>query len=195
MLPLRLLTPRLSLLLAGALSAAIALSLGAYAGEAPLAADSAAIQSCLDLVKKNEEARGPHDPDELTERTGAEGRLDAAQKAAPRQAESCIGVVATACIQAEGNESNAVLNQCHDREAAVWDARLNAAYKKLLANGDGEDVAEGFRKIQRSWIAYRDASCAQPWLVFKGTMANPMSTYCTLDKTARQALWLEGWLQ
>ena len=84
---------------------------------------------------------------------------------------------------------------CYEREAAVWDGRLNAAYKKVLASGDGEDVAEGYRKIQRAWIAFRDASCAQPAIVFKGTMANPMNGYCLMNMTARQAIWLEGWSQ
>lgn len=84
---------------------------------------------------------------------------------------------------------------CYGREANAWDARLNAAYKKDLKSGDGEDVVEGFRKVQRAWIAFRDAACAQPAIVFKGTMAAPMEAYCRMDMTARQALWLERWRQ
>jgi uncharacterized protein YecT (DUF1311 family) len=183
------------LFLVGTLSAAAALTPCFPASAAPLDADMAAVEACLSLTRKNQEARGPHEPDELTEKRGPEGRLNAARDAAPAEAESCIQVVSTACIQAEGNMSTAALTQCYGRETDVWDARLNAAYKKLLANGDGEDVAEGFRKTQRAWIAFRDASCAQSWLVFKGTMATPMGAYCRMEKTARQALWLEGWLR
>lgn len=191
---------RLTLLrFAGVLLAAlIALSpagVSTKAAEKASAADRAALAACLDLVKKNEAARGLHDPDELTEKAGPAGRLAAARAAAPRRADSCIGVVATACIQGEGNESTATMVQCYGSEADAWDARLNAAYKALLANGDGQDVADGLRKTQRSWIAFRDAACAQPAVVFKGTMAGPMSAYCVLELTARQALWLEGWLQ
>jgi uncharacterized protein YecT (DUF1311 family) len=186
---------RLKLFLAGVLSAAAVLPPSFPASAAPLDADMATVEACLSLIRKNQEARGPHEPDELTEKIGPKGRLGAARDAAPMEAESCIRVVATACIQAAGNLSNATYNQCYGRETDVWDARLNAAYKKLLANGDGEDVAEGFRKTQRAWIAYRDASCAQAWLVFKGTMANPIGAYCRMEKTARQALWLEGWLR
>ena len=165
------------------------------AENAPLAADGAALQSCLTLAQKNEEARGTHGSDELAEKPGPQGRLAAAKEAAPRQAECCIGVVSTACIQAEGNESTAVMLDCYGREANAWDARLNAAYKRALKSGDGADVAEGYRKTQRAWIAFRDAACAQPALVFKGTMAGPMEAYCRLDMTARQALWLERWGQ
>ena len=185
----------LTLLLAGALSAAAALTLDIHVRAAALAADVAAVEACLSLTRKNQEARGVHEPDELTEKAGPKGRLDAARDAALMEAESCIRVVATACIQAAGNLSHATYNQCYGRETDVWDARLNATYKKLLADADGEDVADGFRKTQHAWIAFRDASCAQQWLVFKGTMANPLSAYCRMEKTARQALWLESWLR
>jgi uncharacterized protein YecT (DUF1311 family) len=174
-------------------AALLALSTAASAGDAP-AADRAAIAACLDLVKKNEAARGAHESDELTEKPGPAGRLAAARVEAPRRKESCIGVVATACIQADGNESTATMNQCYGREADAWDARLNAAYKAALAQADGQDVADGLRKTQRTWIAFRDARCAQPALAFKGTMAGPMSVYCVMDLTARQSMWLEGWL-
>jgi uncharacterized protein YecT (DUF1311 family) len=161
----------------------------------PAAVDRAALAACLDLVKKNRTARGVHDPDELTEKPGPAGRLAAAAAGAPRKEESCIGIVSTTCIQAEGNESNAVTLQCYGREADAWDGRLNSAYKALLARGDSKEVEDGLRKTQRNWIAFRDAACAQPAVVFQGTMAGPMSARCVLELTARQALWLEGWLQ
>src|SRR5262249_45623615 len=158
-------------------------------------ADRAALAACLDLGKKNQEARGPHEPDELTEKTGPQGRLAAAQAEAPRRAESCIGVISTACIQAEGNESTATMVQCNGREADAWDGRLNAAYKAVLAQGDGRDVADGLRKTQRNWIAFRDAACAQPACVLRGPRPGPMGVYWVLELTAGQALWLGGWRQ
>jgi uncharacterized protein YecT (DUF1311 family) len=161
----------------------------------PAAADRATLAACLDLVKKNDAARGPHGSDEMAEKPGPAGRLAAARAEAPRKAESCIGVVSTACIQDEGNESDAVMLQCYGREADAWDGRLNTAYKAALAKGDGKEVADGLRKTQRNWIAFRDAACAQPAVVFQGTMAGAMSAWCVLDMTARQALWLERWLQ
>jgi uncharacterized protein YecT (DUF1311 family) len=184
--------------IAAILAASLALGAAgtsARAAESGAAADRTALAACLALVKKNEAARGPHGSDEMTEKLGPEGRLAAARSAAPRRADSCIGVVSTACIQGEGNESTAAMVQCYGREADAWDMRLNAAYKALMANGDGQDVAEGLRKTQRAWIAFRDSACAQPAIAFKGTMASPMTQWCVLELTARQALWLEGWLQ
>jgi uncharacterized protein YecT (DUF1311 family) len=181
----------------GLLAATLALSAAGMSAKAAesVAADRAMLAACLDLAKKNEAARGPHNLDAMTEKRGPAGRLAAAQAEAPRRAESCIGVVSTACIQADGNESNATMVQCHGREADAWDGRLNAAYKALLAKGDSQEVADGLRKTQRNWIAFRDAACAQPHVVFQGTMANPISAWCVLESTARQAMWLEGWLQ
>jgi uncharacterized protein YecT (DUF1311 family) len=180
---------------AGALALFSLIAFPVRADQAELAKDRAALAACLALAEKNEAARGPHEPDELTEKTGPVGRLRAAAEAAPRQKESCIGVVSAACLQADGNTSTAAMVTCYEWESAAWDERLNAAYKKVLASGDGEDVAEGYRKVQRAWIAFRDASCAQPGVVFKGTMALPMQSYCVMNMTARQALWLEGWEQ
>ncbi len=189
------LKPMQVLFIFAALSFLAAAAPRARGEERTLAADSAAIQSCLALVQKNETARGTHEPDELTGKTGPEGRLSAARDAAAREAESCIGVVSTACVQAEGNQSTAVMVDCYGREGDAWDARLNAAYKKALAGGEGADVAEGYRKTQRAWIAFRDAACAQAGIVFKGTMAASMGARCRMDMTARQAIWLEGWAQ
>jgi uncharacterized protein YecT (DUF1311 family) len=182
---LRLIASLLALSLAGT---------GATAAE-PAAADRATLAACLDLVKKNDAARGVHGSDDMAEKPGPAGRLAAARAEAPRKAESCIGAVATTCIHDEGNESDSVRLQCYGREADAWDGRLNAAYKTLLAKGDSKEVADGLRKTQRSWIAFRDSACAQPAVVFQGTMAGPMSAWCVLDMTARQALWLERWLQ
>jgi uncharacterized protein YecT (DUF1311 family) len=107
---------------------------------------------------------------------------------------SCIGVWSTACIQKAGNTSNSVLIDCYSQETAAWDQRLNAAYGRASSRMD-KDALDNLRKVQRAWIAWRDASCRQPYLVFKGTMAGPMEAWCMLDLTARQAIWMEGWLE
>jgi len=183
------------LFIAAVLTAVTAQRFSALAGGAPVQPkDASAVEACLRLAQKIEDARGTHEPDELAEEPGPAGRLSAAREAAMGEAGNCLGVVATACIQAEGNMSASVLVSCYARERDVWDARLNAAYKKVLASAEGEDVADGFRKVQRAWIAFRDASCAQPAIFFKGTMAVPMEAYCVMKMTAQQALWLEAYL-
>lgn len=182
--------PRYMARFAGLLLTIAVIGSAAYAEDAR-PEDTAAVNACLKLVKTNQGARVPGAPDEQDEKPGAAGSLAAAAEAAPRNAESCIGVVANACQQ-KGDTSTAGMIECQAREAAVWDVRLNAAYKKALAGAE-PDVAEGYRKVQRAWIAYRDASCAQPRVVYKGTMAGPMSAYCVMEMTARQSLWLERW--
>ena len=173
------------------LLALAALCAPAFSDE-PAPESVAALRACSDLVAKNEKT-GPSPPDELEEKAGAEGRLAAAAEAARHSPASCIGVWSTACIQKAGNMSNAVLNDCYDQEAAAWDKRLNAAYGEASSRME-EDALENLRKIQRAWITWRDATCGQPYLVFQGTMAGPMEAWCRLDITARQAIWMEGWL-
>ena len=158
----------------------------------PTAESLAALKACTDLAANNEKT-GPSPPDELEENAGPEGRLAAAAEAARRAPASCIGVWSTACIQKAGNMSNGVLNDCYGQEAAAWDKRLNIAYAKA-SSGMEKDALENLRKAQRAWIAWRDATCKQPYLVFQGTMAGPMESWCLLDITARQAIWMEGWL-
>jgi uncharacterized protein YecT (DUF1311 family) len=151
-----------------------------------------ALKACTDLAANNEKTV-PSPPDELEEMAGAEGRLAAAVEAARRAPASCIGVWSTVCIQKAGNMSNGVLNDCYGQEAAAWDKRLNIAYGKASSRME-KDALENLRKVQRAWIAWRDATCEQPYLVFQGTMAGPMESWCKLDITARQAIWMEGWL-
>ncbi len=167
-------------------------ALPALAGE-PSKEDRAEIDACLALAAKKAGAAAPL-KDELDEAPGAQGRLAAAAEKAAHDPSSCIGALATACIKKEGNSSNAVLNQCYGREAAGWDFRLNASYRAALAKMDRE-AADNLRKTQRAWIVWRDASCRQPEVTFKGTMAGPMQEWCAMDLTARQALWMAGWAE
>lgn len=161
----------------------------ALAGE-PSKEDRAEIDACLALAATK--AGMTPAKDELEEGPGAQGRLAAATEKAAHDPLSCIGALAKKCIQKEGNTSNAVLNECYGREAAVWDMRLNASYRAALAKLDKEASAN-LRKTQRAWIAWRDATCRQPEVAFKGTMAGPMQEWCAMDLTARQALWMAGW--
>jgi len=154
----------------GFLVLGLALSAPARADQ-PSKDDVAVISACIDFGAETAKKGGP-DKDELEETEGPQGRLRAAAEHAGHAAESCIGVLAVACVHKEGNMSNAVLNQCYGKEAAAWDKRLNAAYKTALAKLE-KDAAENLRQTQRAWIAWRDASCRQPYLTYKGTMAGP----------------------
>ncbi len=188
----RLETGRLRFAVGFAALLAISMLSGPALCDEPTPESAAAVKACTDLAANNEKT-GPSPPDELEEKTGAEGRLAAAAEAARRAPASCAGVWSTACIQKAGNMSNAVLIDCYEQETAVWDKRLNVAYGKASSRME-KDAFENLRKVQLAWIAWRDASCKQPYLVFQGTMAGPMEAWCKLDITARQAIWMEGWL-
>ncbi|HTV33820.1 MAG TPA: lysozyme inhibitor LprI family protein [Methylocella sp.] len=156
----------------------------------PRPKDAAEVEACLKLVADNDAARGSHEEDILTEKTGPAGRLASASAIAPVQSVSCIGVVANACIQKSG-DSDGTRIECYERERAVWDARLNQAYKNLWAKSE-PDVRASYQKVQRAWMAYRDARCNHPLIEFKGSMAGPLQAWCLFHLTADQALWLEG---
>ena len=164
----------------------------ARAVEAPKE-DMAAVKACLDVAAEKAK-KAPPFKEELEEKAGPEGRLAAASELAGHDKQSCIGVLAVACVQKIGNMSNATLNECRSKEAAVWDQRLNAAYRTALEKME-KDAADNLRKTQRAWIAWRDASCRQPYLTFQGTMAGPMETWCVMNLTALQAIWMEGWTE
>jgi uncharacterized protein YecT (DUF1311 family) len=170
----------------------LALLAHSRAAEAPKE-DAAAVRACIEAAAEKAKKATPA-KDELDETPGPEGRLSAAAENAGHASESCIGVLAVACVHRAGNMSNGALIECYSKEAAVWDQRLNAAYRAALSKME-KDAADNLRKTQRAWIAWRDASCRQPYLTFKGAMAGPMEAWCGMNLTARQAIWMEGWTQ
>lgn len=159
----------------------------AGAAASPPKADVAAVDACLSLVRENQQKAG----ETKDETPGAAGRLAAAARSAPLDAYSCIGVLAVACVDRDGT-SDGARSQCSLREAAVWDQRLNAAYRKALDNMEKEG-ADNLRKTQRAWMALRDSRCIQAWATDHGSMAGPIQAWCEMELTARQALWMETW--
>ena len=126
--------------------------------------DSAAIQSCI------KSARG-----------------------GPQQQERCVGTIADPCAKRPGAESTTGQVACADRELAVWDDILNESYRRLRDKLD-EDQKVKLRDMQRAWIESRDRTCAFYWDYFQGTMASPMTAFCSNRETARRALFLLGFL-
>ncbi|WP_439542706.1 lysozyme inhibitor LprI family protein [Hyphomicrobium sp.] len=60
------------------------------------------------------------------------------------------------------------MNFCADEDFKASDAKLNAAYKKVLAQIAGGDLEKPYdreswdkalRESQRAWVAFRDADC------------------------------------
>ena len=120
----------------------------------------------------------------------------------------CIGASANACMEAtEGGFSTAGMNGCLDMEFAFWDAELNRAYQSLMEFEEAIDTqsaksepdrpsgAQALRDMQRSWIAYRDATCNYEILQwYGGTGASPAWLSCTMRLTGQQAMYLSDML-
>jgi uncharacterized protein YecT (DUF1311 family) len=113
------------------------------------------------------------------------------KRANPDNRASCIGMVANPCLELPEGQPTQGMAECHRRETNVWDARLNARYKKLMATLSPA-AAKGLKEAQRAWMAYRDAFCKAVMLTYEGgSMGMVSSAYCHMDLTAHQALRLE----
>jgi uncharacterized protein YecT (DUF1311 family) len=165
-----------------------ACSVSAGAGdEKPTAADRTAVADCIALAATNQENLPTAEQDA---QPGAAAKLQREVIQTPGLAASCIGVIAEPCQNEPDGQSNLGMAQCYDREAAVWDERLNQNYKKRL---DAAEPAyrDALKKMQRTWIAYRDAKCGSISIGETGSISVPETAICMLDETARQAIFLE----
>ncbi|WP_237154237.1 lysozyme inhibitor LprI family protein [Oryzibacter oryziterrae] len=106
----------------------------------------------------------------------------------------CIGTVADPCLQEDGNDSTPMMEACSDKEATIWDDRLNAAYKQLMGKLD-DDRKATLKAQQKAWIALRDQTCEMEASFWDGgTGAGPAATACYQRETGHRALTLEGFL-
>ena len=132
-------------------------------------------------------------------------------KKQPDNRDACINVVYTPCTGTPEGGSTVGMEDCAARELAVWDERLNAAYRKLV-NGDlgktdalpenrpaenpRAQAVKGaviIQDMEKSWIAFRARKCDVGALTAKGgTLARTIYSTCNLSETGRQALYLES---
>ena len=101
--------------------------------------------------------------------------------------------------------------ECSGRELAVWDERLNDAYRKLVEGDLGQTDAlpenrpaearrdrpakgaEIIRDIQRSWLAFRVRKCDVNAMTSEGgTLSRVLYSSCVMTETGRQALFLQS---
>lgn len=105
--------------------------------------------------------------------------------------EACIGVVSDPCIAIPGNDSTMMMGACLEREATLWDERLNDWYGELMKMMDADRKAS-LKTSQRAWIAMRDSTCAfEASMWGGGTGAGPAEIGCILRETGRRALFLK----
>jgi uncharacterized protein YecT (DUF1311 family) len=166
----------------------LALASSAAALEAPRASDKAALAACLKYVDDF-----PGNVPGIDAKPSPADHVGNAIKLAGHQPASCIDYVTELCsFESEDGQSEMGMVACADREVLVWEDCLNATYKALLDKAKPE-LRDGYRKMQRAWIAFRDARCG----VESAMRANidhewNANTSCKLDATARQVLILEN---
>ncbi|MBN9561423.1 MAG: DUF1311 domain-containing protein [Alphaproteobacteria bacterium] len=119
-----------------------------------------------------------------------------AQSAHDQQAAGVPGVTFSAeyeqCLAHA--DSNAAMHRCVEAERAHWDARLNAAYRAILATAEFDVRGKTeLRDAQRAWLVFRDKACEAEGDLFAagGTAAPLIAADCTLAETARRAAELE----
>jgi uncharacterized protein YecT (DUF1311 family) len=156
--------------------------------------DRAVVAACLKIAADSAKSgAGSQDAAPTGDKIDAKAWM-AAKTAKPDKpdAMSCIGVVSTPCLAVPSNVSTMAMADCLRRETAIWDERLNAAYKTWTSKCDSPDICEARRKLGRAWLAFRDARCTLPHVEAQGgTIAIIEDADCMLDATARQAIWIE----
>ena len=94
--------------------------------------------------------------------------------------------------KAEGVTQNMV--ECIDAETKRQDARLNKAYKALVADLNPERKKQ-LLEAQRAWLKFRDTNCAFYYDPEGGTIARVQAVDCLMTMTANRATELENFNQ
>jgi uncharacterized protein YecT (DUF1311 family) len=123
--------------------------------------------------------------------------------------ERCIGIVYKPCTDAPEGSSTAGMGDCASREKAVWDEKVDASFKQLLAGTLGQTAAEPWNRppenkrdtkvpgtdilndMQRTWRSWRAKKCdALSMQAEGGSLSRVLYGSCIYEETARHALWL-----
>jgi uncharacterized protein YecT (DUF1311 family) len=91
--------------------------------------------------------------------------------------------------KAEGVTQPAV--ECIDAEIKRQDARLNKAYKALVADLNPERKKQ-LLAAQRAWLKFRDTNCGFYFDPEGGTIARVLAVDCIMTMTASRATELEN---
>ena len=81
--------------------------------------------------------------------------------------------------------------ECIDAEIKRQDARLNKAYKALVADLNPERKKQ-LLEAQRAWLKFRDTNCAFYFDSEGGTIARVQAVDCMMTMTANRATELEN---
>ena len=123
--------------------------------------------------------------------------------------ERCIGLVYKGCTDAPGGSTTAGLGYCAQRETQVWQEKMQASLRQLLAGPLGRTQAEPWNRpaenkreravpgadiiddMQRAWLAWRAKMCDTAAMQYEGgSLSRVIYGDCIFRETARHALWL-----
>nr|WP_181375948.1 lysozyme inhibitor LprI family protein [Polaromonas sp. H8N]AWD72302.1 hypothetical protein pH8NP2_p028 [Polaromonas sp. H8N] len=95
-----------------------------------------------------------------------------------------------ACMDKSGGTTMGMI-ECITAETQRQDARLNKAYKAVMAELSPERKKQ-LLEAQRAWIKFRDANCAFYDDPDGGTLARVNANACMMTATAERSRELEG---
>lgn len=133
-------------------------------------------------------------PDDTADKIVA--RIDACigRQGAPQDhADQCLGLHAQPCMEAPEGQSTRGMVGCLAAETAAWDTVLAREYAALLPKLDSGQRA-AMTDAQQRWLDFRRADCAIPYALVEGTLAQPWSADCVMQRTARRALQIRGYI-
>ncbi|MGZ8370207.1 MAG: lysozyme inhibitor LprI family protein [Caulobacteraceae bacterium] len=110
----------------------------------------------------------------------------------PAKVEARYTKAFSACMNAPGGESTAGMIQCIGAELAIQDARLNAAYKRVMAGLNTRQKTK-LQAAQRAWLAFRDADCESKTDEDWGTLSRITANDCMLSRTVERTIELENY--
>ncbi len=99
----------------------------------------------------------------------------------------------TACLNSSDGMTTYGMQACGNAEYVVQDARLNQAYKMVMARQRPSGKIR-LRVLQRSWIERRDSRCATERAEWDGGSGAGFAwRSCMIDQTIERTIWLENY--
>lgn len=96
----------------------------------------------------------------------------------------------TTCMDKSGGVTQAMV-ECIAAETQWQDARLNKAYKTLMAHLTAERKKQ-LQAAQRAWLTFRDTNCGFYFDPDGGSLARVSANDCVMTMTANRASELEN---
>ncbi|MDD2609274.1 MAG: lysozyme inhibitor LprI family protein [Giesbergeria sp.] len=120
--------------------------------------------------------------------------LAAAMPLAASAQDSNLSKKFSACMDKSGGVTIEMMD-CTDAELKRQDARLNKAYKTLMASDQTPERKKQLQATQRVWIKFRDLNCDFYHDPDGGTSAAVNASDCTMRMTAERAKELENFIE